>query len=81
MICESLLTEECFQKVLHPDLSNSEKITLSREQYEQTKELIERMMMKLKFRGLENEYPLIQEAWKTGKAMNDRLILGEREKL
>ena len=60
-----------------PGLNQTQTFTFSRESLQQTKELIEQMMMELKFRGLDNEHPLIQEAWKTGKSMNDRLLFGD----
>ncbi|WP_028109010.1 hypothetical protein [Ferrimonas futtsuensis] len=57
----------------------SNEIPMSREEYRRTKELIEQMMMELRFRGLEDSHPMIQQALKQGKAMHMRLLTQEQE--
>ncbi|WP_417347095.1 hypothetical protein [Ferrimonas sp.] len=57
----------------------SNEIPMSPEEYRHTKELIEQMMMELRFRGMEDSHPMIQQALKQGRAMHMTLLTQKQE--
>ncbi|TKB47340.1 hypothetical protein FCL40_15945 [Ferrimonas sediminicola] len=54
-------------------------LAMSPEAYRRTKELIEQMMMELRFRGLEDGHPLVQQALEQGRRMHRMLLVHGQE--
>ena len=53
--------------------SQESGIVVSRERLLKTKELVDQMMMELRFRGLADDHELVQQALETGRWINSEL--------